>query len=376
MQIDNDQDLIIDIPLDGISIDHDDAASAKPTKPVLPTGGARPSALAKAAGKPDADRISALERERDEAARVAAEARTRATQLEEVARVAAEGRVKAEETAERRTREAMGSHWAKLHADKAQIEGAIAATQAEANAAERDLVAAAEAADAVKQAAAQRALAKAEAVLAKLEDGRLAADAQIDETRRLYEERQRHAREPKPEPKPEPPKKAEAEPEAPRTADEWIDKTARTALGEDGAAWLREHKEFVTDAKLNRKLLRFADDYVDDHGPAALKSAEFRAALNERFFPKADEGDDMSANDDGEVDLAEEPAPPAKRTAPSAPVSRSSPARPQSGNGKIRLSPDEQSIAAQMYPDLDRNAALKKYASNKARAIADGHYNR
>lgn len=368
MSIAGEDDLIIDLPFDGISTDSDAGEVAEEKKP-KGTGGARPSVLARGTQAPTDDEIAKLRRERDEAARKAAEAEARAEQLAEQARAAGESRDKADARAETREIQAMRAHWEKLHSDKSQIEGAIAATKLEAAAAERDLASALESGNAERTAAAQRALARAEAVLTQLDSGLSGMDAKIEETKRLYDkydrDRQEAAERKAKEPPPEPKKK---EPDSPRTPEEWIDRVAKSALGDGGADWLREHKEFVTDAKLNRKMLRFADDYADDNGVESLKSKEFIAALNEKFFP--DDTEDDVADDEIEV------APQQKRTTPSAPVSRSSPARPahQGPGNRVRLNADEQAIATQLYPDMDRQAALKKYAANKARAIADGRY--
>lgn len=356
-----DDELIIDL-----ESDEPPASASKPQPRIGPTG-VRPSALAKgdpkpAAPSPDADRIAALERERDEAAARAADATARLTRE-------AAARAEAEKTAGDRTEQAMRAHWAKLHSDHAQITGAISQTQSDADAAQREYVAAMEAGETSRAAEAQRRMSKAEAALVQLETGRIASEDEIARTKRLYE-----SYDPRPAPKKEAEPPAQPEPQRAPTPDEWIDST-RNVLGDDGVKWLRDNKQFATDPKMNRKLLRFADDYADDHGQGALKSKEFMEALNAKFFPKAD---DMADDDGAEVDTADEAEPPQQRKAqPSAPVSRTSPARSaqMASGGKVRLSGDEQATAVQMYPDLDRNAALKRYAANKARAIADGHYN-
>src|SRR5262249_33094332 len=160
--------------------------------------------------------------------------------------------------------------WSRLHADKGQIESTLVATKAESQAAERDLVAATEAGDAAKAAAAQRIIARSEAAIVQLEQGVQGVDGQIAEAKRLFEEHEaRRAR--------GEPKKAEAAPPPARqpTPDEGIDTTARPALGDAGAQWLKDNRQFVTDAKENRRLLLFADLYATEHGAGALKSKDF-----------------------------------------------------------------------------------------------------
>lgn len=94
--------------------------------------------------------------------------------------------------------------------------------------------------------------------------------------------------------------------EAPRqqTPDEWID-TQRKVIGSRPADWLSEHKEFVTDPKLHKKLLAFAKSFPDLEDKP-LDSEEFIEALNAKFFPEADAVDDPY----------EKPAAPAAKATP------------------------------------------------------------
>lgn len=312
----SDDDFIVDIPTDAIDIGGNKDAAAAPAKapkeenPGKPSG-VRVSALAKQdTGKAEADRIAALQRDLDQE-------RERAAAAEAAALAAHDARVKAEGTASKRTEEAMRAHWAKIHSEHSQITGAIAQTQSEADIAQKELIAATEAGDAQRAASAQRAIAKAEAALLQLENGRIAAESEIAHTKRIYEGYQPAKIDAEPPPR--------TEPKRAPTPDEWIDST-RSAIGDEGANWLRTNKEFATDPKLNRKLLRFADDYADDHGREALKSPEFIAALNEKFFPSSgeDEGEvveDRRAKERAEVEEAPKPQR-QTRTAPAAPVSR------------------------------------------------------
>lgn len=325
-----DEDVIVEIPSDAIQLGHDkdglprtdpgkETSVEKPVRRRVERAEPDESALA---AKAESERVAALERdlETERAARAAAE---------DVARAASAARAEAETTAGKRTDQAMRAHWAKVNADHAkvssdyqQIAGAISATQAEALQAEKDYIAASELGDHAKAAAAQRIMAKAEAALIQLENGRTvverereAAQAEIARVREAFDGM---AAQPKAETRPEP----KAEPK-PQTPDDWIN-TARSALGNDGAAWLRSHKEFVTDPKLNKKLLRFADEFADDHGPDALKSAEFRKALDAKFFPDESDMDDDDRDDGSAVVETEKPkvAPKPKATVSAAPVSR------------------------------------------------------
>lgn len=311
-----DDEIVVAIPDDTVVLDNKEVGSAPAEKKEPP---ARVSALAKGGARDGdderkvADRAAALERERDEARREAEEARRLAAEAAEAARIAHAGRTQAEDNARLREQQAMRAHFARLQSDKSQIEGAISATQAEEANAQAELMRAIEAGDASKQAAAQKAMAKAAAALAQLENGKYAAEQEISRAQRLFEERQeaskRTAEATPPARTPEP-----AAAPAPTTPEQWIDGTARQVLGDKGADWLRSNKEFAVDPKMNRKFLRFADEYAEDHGQAALKSQDFLDALNERFFPDRAEA--------VEEEVVEKPRAPPRATA-AAPVSRS-----------------------------------------------------
>ena len=309
---DTDDELIVDIPNDAIDIgDKKDggAVVAKVADEPMPgkATGVRASALAKGDPvKAENDRIAALERNLE------AE-RSRAAAAEAAAIAAHESRIKAESTASERTEQAMRSHWAKINSDFSQIAGAIAQTQSEADIAQKEMIAAHEAGDMARVATAQRAMSKAEAALVQLESGRIAAEEEIARTKRVYESYTPT----KPEPAPK------VEPRAP-TPDEWIDST-RSALGDEGADWLRQNKQFATDPKMNRKLLRFADEYAEDHGQGALKSADFVAALNAKFFPDETGNEEIETRRERAApDPVEEAPKPQRstRTTTAAPVSR------------------------------------------------------
>lgn len=296
-------DLVVDIPTDIVEVP---ASGAPPARAFAPE---------KTTPAPDdtAERLVRLEREREVAARERDEERAARVQAERFAREQSVARATAEETVQTREQQVMNAHWARIHSDRDHIVAAIATAEAREQSAKDAFRAAREAGSADKEAEALSAIADSRAMMSQLEQGKIAAERQIEDTRRALQERAA-SRQPQPraddagsrvaaDPQPQP---------APVTPDAWID-GVRPSLGDTNANWLREHKEFVTDAKLNRKLLRFADDYADDHGVAALKSDQFRQALDGKFFPDKEEPAPVQAQ--------ERPRP---RATSSAPVSRGS----------------------------------------------------
>lgn len=317
---DTDEDLIVQIPDDTVEIkggdgDKQPSAEAPKKEPAKREPGWRASAIAKDPDKAEADRIAALEREREENTRLIAEANARAQAMEEAARQAAAAKADAESRATLREQQAMRAHWARLESDKNQLEQAIAATQIEAQAAERDLIQATEMGDAAKAAAAQRAIAKAEAALGQLESGRHAAEQQLASTRAVFEEHlRRQQAEPETTPTRETQRREQPTQPQPQTPDAWIDTTARSAIGDQGAEFLKANKSLVTDRRLNAQFLRFADYYAEKHGQSALKSSDFIDAVADEFgISRPDGGDEPE----------ERPEPrQQRRTASAAPVSR------------------------------------------------------
>lgn len=366
-----DDDLVIDVDIDG-GIEAD-APAAKPA----------PKFQGKPQSRISPDLRAEWDRERGELTRVVETERTRAADAEKRAQEASEKASTRERQAISAHLEKLKSEWQSRNADKGQIEAGINAEKARVQSAREKYRAAREAGDVAAETEAVTAISDSQSIIHQLETGKVGAENEITRLEKLYEEHaalardvleqeERKAKEAKQRAETEAAAKA-SQPKA-LTGDEWIE-SARSSVGDDGVAWLKEHKEFATDQKLNRKLFLFAEDYALDNGQESLKSKAFLDALNEKFFPNQEsEGDDVAE----EVDDEPAPAPPKKSAVASAPVSRSSPGRSttQVQNGKVRLTSDEQSIALQMYPDMDRNSALKKYASNKALAIRDGHYNR
>ncbi len=320
------------------------------------------------------EEVEALRRERD----AERDARTRAQQ--DAAKATAAAKTATGKLTETQV-QAYGAHYARINGELARINDAIGSTQAMADGAERELIAAerdlglaTEPADrealAERKVKASRELAKLESEMTALQTGKHQAAAQAEDAKRYWEAAAQHAdaaaKAAAAEP---PPKETEVQKTPQQLADEWI-----ASCPSATRPWLRDNTEYTSDPKKHRQLLRFADEYADDHGGlTALDSQDFVAALNAKFKPR-------------EEVVEENDEPPAQTEAVSrgartaAPVSRSS--GPPSGNGagggnsrsRITLSGAEQSTALAMYPDMERPAALKKYAENKARAIADGLY--
>lgn len=144
---------------------------------------------------------------------------------------------------------------------------------------------------------AQSKLATLAAQRVALESGKSGADEEVSRTERKIRD-QIAARDAErlaaKEAKEKEPPAAEA-PKA-QTTDEWID-GVRKDIGAKPADWLKDHPEFVTDPKLHKKLLVFANSFptLEDK---PLDSSEFIEALNAKFFPEADaveEEDDKPA---------------------------------------------------------------------------------
>lgn len=360
---DNEMLIDVDIPLDiDVGFDADGLPKVVPATTRKKVEAAPPTTV------PKAD-FETVMRERDAERAARTEAERKAKEAEDAARGVT---TKLGET----TVQAYGAHYARVSGELQTIKTAIANTEALGNAAERELAAAeaalgastdpAERADlATRKAKAQRELSRAEAELVTLQSGQSQAEHAVSQAKRYWEDAAASADAAKAAAATEPKTK---EPDKPKqmTPEEWIESCPSATR-----PWLREHREYATDEKLHRKLRRFAEDYMDDHGKDSLDSADFVSALNDKFFPKG--GDDV-VNQDDDSPAAAEP----RRSAPAAPVSRGSnsaaPNGGEGGGGKVRLSAMEQNTAISMYPDMDRTAALKKYATNKARAIKDGLY--
>lgn len=320
--------------------------------------------------EPKKDAVPAVSAEDLETARrAAAEAQARLEALTKTTETERAARLKAQADADRNQTYAVNAHLARtqanldrVKADHDSFDTAISQWKAQADMAVQQMASAAENGDWKAHANMQATLAEAKATVAQLEAGRAGAKAQIDKAAREQEEAVILAQEAsKRKPEPETDKKT-------ITPDELIGRV-RQAIGNPGADWLQSHREFTTDERMYRKLQTFMEDWVDRNGESALRTPALAEALDARFFPKPapkTEDDDVSE---------EEEAP--RRAAPAAPVSRQSNSASRSPGspapaGKVRLSPDEQATALQMYPEMSPADARKRYATNKARLQAEG----
>lgn len=206
----------------------------------------------------------------------------------------------------------------------------------------------------------------------ELETGKRGAVEEVERVRGILRSMAEVEAAPKQEVRQEPVKKPEPKQQTP---DDWIAQFPKETTG----AWLSEHKDFVTDDKKHRKLMRYVEDLVDDHGQGFLHSQDFVDKLNERFFPKAaKQEDDVADKDEAgvEIDTAE-PETPAKASIPAAPVSRGSPGKASGGGTqtKVRLTPEQAAIAPHLYPDAKSpQEARQAYALDLLRAQKEGRF--
>lgn len=218
------------------------------------------------------DRAEQMAREREEARR---EAERRATELDKFQKEASQSKLDA-------------------------IGNAIAAAQAEADAAQRDITAAAEIGDFKAQSEAYRKLAKAEANLARLEDGKVALEEAA---------------------------KAEPVKEKPAVSEDPIE---RTNLPDTAKTWLRAHPDYLTDPRKNAKIQSLHWDIVD----------EGHAPFSDAYFESMEQHLGLRAKPDVEVEPQE------RKPVVSAPVSRQVPnSQGQRRTGEIRLTPAQREIA-------------------------------
>lgn len=362
-QLSGDQDMLVDIEID---LPAEIAAAHGWTPPADDAKKQKAESKTKEAAKP-----AVSERDLEAARRQVTETQTRLREIETTAQAEREARLRAEEQAFKNQAYALNAHLARVTADHDQFETAIKTWETQAEMAKHQMASAAENGDWKTHADMQSVLAHAQATIAQLESGKAGAKSEIEKAQRLREEAAARA---EAEIRREPERK---DPEPKKVTPEEYISTVRGAIGDDGAKWLEDHKEFVTDGRLNQKMRTFIEDWVDRHGESALRTQALADALDERFFPgtKKAAQDPEPSNDDEETDVSEEEEAP--KRAPAAPVSRQvnsavrSPTAVQGGN-KIRLSADEQAIAVQLYPDIPAADARKRYATNKARLLKEG----
>ncbi len=367
-----DEELLVDIDLDlpanvaaasgwlAPEDDEDEKRAAKPAK-----------------GDAGADPLPSKELE--DARRAAQEAQARLDAIQEQAKTDRAERVKAQEEAQKNQTYALNAHLARMDANLARVQSdhdqmatSLGAWKSHVDMAKRQLQQAQEVGDAKAQAEMTAQIAEAHAMITQLEAGRAGAARDIEQAKRdrqtaiqaaqaaaerAHEEAARR-------------EQAKSQPEAP-TPDDFV-KTVRGKIGDHAAEWFEKHREFITDDRLHKRMQNFVEDWVDRNGETAIRTSKFTEALDERFGfaqpKKAATAPEPAAED--EVDMEDEK--PAR--APAAPVSRGNSVgkAPGTSGSKVRLSSDEAATASMMYPDLSPADARKKYATNKARLIADG----
>lgn len=292
----------------------DDAPAAKPDKQ------SRKKADKKADSGDDA--VALMKRQLDEAnARIKTEADARAaesTKRAEIERELADARKRGEE------------------AEGLSIVNAKSAAQAEADRIEADLAKAWEDGEYKKASELQRKLARAEAILLRL-DGEEA------------DHKERKASAPEPEKKTETP----AAPKAPANLEEWL---ATVQLPERAKGFFRDHPEFAPINKNKAKyyMLNAAHEEALADG-INFDTGDYYNFLNKRLIDDDEEDDDVDEpdRDDGRV--------------PPAPVSRSSP--PSSGGQRgtpVRATRAEVEMA-EIF-----GMSVKEYKEYQAKAKANG----
>jgi hypothetical protein len=368
---------LIEISIDDIELGFDDDGMPKatPVAKAPPKAETKTATPAKKAEPTVSEADLAAERMRAQRAQAEAEAAQAALKAER------EARLKVQDAYEQRTEQAARAHWVQINTEAEQIAGAIALAKSEQDAAERALQSAIDAGDAQAQAEAARRISRNESQITMLEQGHAAAKAEIEKTRRAFQEADRARKD---EPAPETKKPAQAEePKKPATPDEWISQFPRKLAG-----WLNEHKDYVTDRSKHEQFLAFANEWAADYGQQAIYTPSFVQALADKFDPKEPEKtreDEMAEAEDQIEEIEEKPAP--RRSAPAAPVSRSTPATP-SGSNAIKLTTEQHAIAPDLYskyedlsPEVQAKfkqwtptAARYQYHQDLKRAQADGKY--
>jgi len=316
LSIDDD---LIEIPGDTIAMGFDDDGLPI-TVPVTARDKPAPKFEAKsnpreAKKKADEDTlVDQLRKERDARAKEAAEAQNLAAQAQARAQAEATARAAAEADAAKNRGVAVNSHMQRMYAEKASIEQGLASAKASMEQLkdmhERALT------DGdnkrIAEITTQQALVAAD--LREYEKGKSGIEAEIEKHKRAFAED-------KPAERKAPERAAETQKQP--TPDEWIASCPPETHG-----WLKSHREYVTDAKLNKKLMLFSEEYALDHdGVHSLNTSEFIAALNAKFFPEKDDdaGSQEKVAMTEEAEEEEKPAPKQKaKVAPAAPVKANS----------------------------------------------------
>lgn len=225
------------------------------------------------------------------------------------------------------------------------INGHIAAAESRESSIKKEIRAALEAGDAEKAADLQMEAARVAARKLQYEDSKADIEAAAQRAKAENEERAaRHAEQPAPQTQ-------HADPFEARIA----------SLSEPSKAWLRNHRECVSDAAMNAKVMWAHEDAMKNglrpDSPQYFAHLEMRMGYGE----ESDDGDNVEIVD----------AKPSGR-APAAPVSRGQ-SRPDPrtghlGNNRYQLSREEADMAAEL------GMTPTEYATYKIKALKEGRY--
>jgi hypothetical protein len=385
-----DADLLVDIELpDDIQAGTDEGGLPIAVPVTKPVTEAKP-----AAPVPTIAELEQARRERDAARQTATRFETESKTNAEALRLAQEAaeaergkRTQAEQLAHQRTLDSAALAYHRVNAELQGVTTNISSLKNYVAQAESNLQAAHEANDPTRIARATAEISRATADLSAMEQAEGQWRAELDRAKRGYEQvvaqTPKAVESVKKEERVAPPAKETVQedrtPKPEQDPEAWINQWPRKTTG----AWLREHRDYVTDAAKHQELITFANDYAADYGGHMLHSASFIEELNRKFFPaSAQEAEQVTETQDAEggeeVDTTPSPTP--TRTTVSAPVSRSSITGKASGNNaKVRLSPAEAQAAEDLFGpgsahNLSPAEARKAYAVNKLRAERDGKY--
>lgn len=254
----------------------------------------------------------------------------------EEAAVQAGERLAAERAAALKAQEEMAAERDRYRSESSQsqldaINTAIAAATAEAEGAERDIETAINTGNVKLQVDASRRLAKAEGNLGRLEDGKSELEYRI-----RVEKFQRDHRE-----------KVEKKPEQIEKTEE-TDPVEMMQVPERAKEWLREHRDFVTDARKNAKLQAAHWDALDE-GHKAFSTDYFVAVEKIMGLREADKP------------AKTEKSEPKRTPIVSAPVSRDGPSGSGGGGSKTRVTLTEAQVDAARIAGISPEEYAKQF---------------
>lgn len=269
-----DGDLIIEIPSGDIQLGHDKDGLPRTDpvqKPVAGAGGKQETAPAvKTYSQADYEAVQAE----------ALANRKRAEEIAATARTERESRLKAEETAHEATGQAFTAHVRALNADKTTIEAAITSTQALIASTTREMQTAQEAQDFARVGQLTAELGKLGGDLSRANAEKVSVDHQLTRANDALQ-RAVDGGQPEREAAGQPTQQTQQRQDGPQTPDEWI-----AGCPPATHDFLKKNKHLVINDKLRRKLSRFGDNYIDDHGQHSVNTAAFLSALEKEFGPK------------------------------------------------------------------------------------------